>query len=473
MATFGGDEVGAVVIDFGCQSVRVGFAGEDTPYHIIPANVAFNTEPAADEAAVAPSGSSDVTEAKDASAGDGVAMEVDGAAAAPPPTDNASDNAAEDPRVPPKNVKGHKPCSAMAPVRDTFEIRPLIEDRMVADWDALEVMLDHIFDNELRTSPEEHPLLLTEPSWNTTANRERMCTLAFEKYKVPAFYVAKQAVCTSFSTARPTSLVVDVSESGTSVVPVYDGYVLSSGIVRSRIGGRALRSMYKEVLANDFKIKLVPTYQVQTKKQVKEGENARFTKRTSRFPVSPVFHEMAVDSIVENFMTQVSKVAPQPYEDNVLAQVPYEDFEFPTGYHKGFGSERFRVAEALFNPQQFAAEALRGSGDSAAKGVVDMIVSSIQQCDTDVRQTLYSNIVITGGMSLTTGFVERLNSELEVQALAGGRFKVHAPVSVVERRHANWIGGSILGSLGTFQQMWISAKEFEETGCSVVGTKCS
>lgn len=42
----------------------------------------------------------------------------------------------------------------------------------------------------------------------------------------------------------------------------------------------------------------------------------------------------------------------------------------------------------------------------------------------------------------------------------------------IERRFGSWIGGSILASIGTFQQMWISAQEYEESGKSQVERKC-
>jgi actin-related protein len=41
-----------------------------------------------------------------------------------------------------------------------------------------------------------------------------------------------------------------------------------------------------------------------------------------------------------------------------------------------------------------------------------------------------------------------------------------------ERKYATWIGGSILASLGSFQQMWVSKKEFDETGVAIVHKKC-
>lgn len=41
-----------------------------------------------------------------------------------------------------------------------------------------------------------------------------------------------------------------------------------------------------------------------------------------------------------------------------------------------------------------------------------------------------------------------------------------------ERKYSVWIGGSILASLSTFQQMWISKPEYDEAGPSIVHRKC-
>jgi actin-related protein len=41
-----------------------------------------------------------------------------------------------------------------------------------------------------------------------------------------------------------------------------------------------------------------------------------------------------------------------------------------------------------------------------------------------------------------------------------------------ERKYSVWIGGSILASLSTFQQMWIAKSEYDESGPSIVHRKC-
>jgi len=85
-------------------------------------------------------------------------------------------------------------------------------------------------------------------------------------------------------------------------------------------------------------------------------------------------------------------------------------------------------------------------------------------CDLDVRKELYNNIVMSGGTTMFEGIQERLNKEIVALAPSTMKIKVVAPA---ERKFSVWIGGSILSSLATFQTMWITKAEFEESGPSI------
>lgn len=91
------------------------------------------------------------------------------------------------------------------------------------------------------------------------------------------------------------------------------------------------------------------------------------------------------------------------------------------------------------------------------------------KCDVDVRKDLYGNIVLSGGSTCFNGIAERLSKEIVKLAPTTMRIKVLAPP---ERKYSVWIGGSILASLSTFQQMWISKAEYDESGPSIVHRKC-
>jgi actin-related protein len=52
------------------------------------------------------------------------------------------------------------------------------------------------------------------------------------------------------------------------------------------------------------------------------------------------------------------------------------------------------------------------------------------------------------------------------------KVRIHASGHPTERRFSSWLGGSILASLGTFHQLWISKEEWEEYGPNIVAQKC-
>jgi actin len=104
----------------------------------------------------------------------------------------------------------------------------------------MEKIWHHIFDNELRVDPAEHPVLLTESPLNRKANREKMIQLCFETFNVPSFYVGTQAVLSLYSSGRTTAIVLDAGDGVTQIVLVYEGYSVSHAIMPRNLGGREL-----------------------------------------------------------------------------------------------------------------------------------------------------------------------------------------------------------------------------------------
>lgn len=126
-------------------------------------------------------------------------------------------------------------------------------------------------------------------------------------------------------------------------------------------------------------------------------------------------------------------------------------YELPDGQVVTLGSERFRCPEVLFQPSMVGME---------AKGIDWCTFDCIQKCDVDVRRDLYANIVLSGGTTMFSGIADRMAKEITAKAPgAAMKVKVIAPP---ERKYSVWIGGSILASLSTFQQMWYA-------GCAGAG----
>ncbi|VDL75227.1 unnamed protein product [Nippostrongylus brasiliensis] len=124
------------------------------------------------------------------------------------------------------------------------------------------------------------------------------------------------------------------------------------------------------------------------------------------------------------------------------------------------GNERFRCPEVLFQPAFIGMESL---------GIHETTYHSIMKCDVDIRKDLYANTVLSGGTSMFPGIADRMQKEIQHLAPSTMKIKIIAPP---ERKYSVWIGGSILASLSTFQQLWISKQEYDESGASIVHRKC-
>merc|ERR1712029_963448 len=76
---------------------------------------------------------------------------------------------------------------------------------------------------------------------------------------------------------------------------------------------------------------------------------------------------------------------------------------------------------------------------------------------------------MSGGTTMYPGIADRMQKEITALAPSTIKIKIIAPP---ERKYSVWIGGSILSSLSTFRQMWITKQEYDECGPSIVHRKC-
>ncbi|KAI9013356.1 actin family [Phycomyces nitens] len=456
MVTYGGDEVNALVLDVGSTSTRAGYAGEDTPKAVFPTSYGYLEEPDTDYSAGKPSVDGDV------SMGD-VSEETDS-------------------RIKKRYFIGDSMINTWRP---NMEIKNPMHEGLVNDWEAMEQIWNAAFRTMLRIDPTEHPLLCTEPAWNTPEKREKMVELAFEKFEFPAFYLAKDAVMTAFSVGRATALVLDSGGSMTSAVPVYDGYVLKKGILRQPIGGDLLTKQILDQLKNDLHLQVTPQYKIANKRPVESGQPPQVELR-DRPNTTESFNDYQTSRVILEYKESVCQVSEMAYDEGIIASRPQKPFEFPDGYNNSFGMERYKLPEILYQPREFInvppqaeinpqaeipSVGLSKQQIDSSFGMHQLVMNSIYSCDIDLRPLLFNNVVVTGGNTLFPGFNERLNYELPIMAPTS-KIKIHAAGNQTERKCSSWLGGSILASLGTFHQLWISKKEYEEVGPSIVEAKC-
>lgn len=300
-----------------------------------------------------------------------------------------------------------------------------------------------------------------------------MMELMFEKFETPAVFMCKNPVLAAFSMGKSTALVLDSGAGVTTSVPVHDGYVLHMGKNKTDMAGDRLNELLEQSLFAGKQI--VPQYQVRKTKQ----PNGDFKVKRLEFPnTSQSWHRYMQLELVRDIKESLLHASDTLFDPKTNPNVPNKNYELPDGKVLEVGAQRFIVADRLFAP---APVGERGDGsmvdeDAAAEGgfggVQKMVAESIAACDVDVRKELYANVVLTGGTSVLPGFSQRLTAELGYTAPAALKVKVHTPSTKAEQRFGPWIGGSILGSLGSFHQMWFSRAEYEEHGVSQLGQKC-
>ncbi|KAJ6742671.1 actin [Salix viminalis] len=313
--------------------------------------------------------------------------------------------------------------------RGVLSISHPIHHGIVRCWEGIESVWEHTFEQKLRVTMEEHPVLLTEAPLNPKINREKMVEIMFEGFNIPATYVAIQAVLSLYASGRTTGIVVDSGEGVTHVVPIYEGYALPHAIHRLDLAGKDITDHLTKILAEDGYI-FTSTAEKEIARDIKER----------------------ISYVAMNFEEEL--------ETSRKSSALDKQYELPDGQVVTIGAAQFKCPEVLFDPSRVGME----SG-----GVHEIVARAIRRCDVDIRREMFGNVVLSGGTTVIPGLAERLAKEVSPLAPPVVRVRVVAPP---ERRYSVWIGGSILASLSTFQQMWISKEEYMESGSSIVHMKC-
>uniref|UniRef100_A0A5B6ZFY8 Actin-related protein 4 n=1 Tax=Davidia involucrata TaxID=16924 RepID=A0A5B6ZFY8_DAVIN len=440
---YGGDEVSAIVIDLGSHTCKAGYAGEDAPKAVFPSVV----------------GSIDQMDVDDPEQNSGSV----------PDSKNVVKTFDSD-----KSKGKHKlyvGSQALGYRRDHMKVVSPIKDGVVVDWDIVDNIWDHALRECLLIDPKEHPMLLAEPSSNTQQQREKTAELMFEKYQVPALFLGKNAVLTSFASGRATSLVVDSGGGSTTIAPVHDGYVLQKAVVSSPIGGELLTDcLMKSLESKGLTIKSRYSFK---RKEIQPGV---FQTVDLDFPNTTESYKLYSQRVIVSDIKECVCRAPDtPYDETAYSNIPMTPYELPDGQTIEIGADRFKIPDVLFNPS--LVQAIPGMESFAeiatsVRGLPQMVIESINKCDVDIRRELFSSILLAGGTASMQQLKERLEKDLLEESPQAARVKVLASGNATERRFSVWIGGSILASLGSFQQMWFSKSEYEEHGASYIQRKC-
>ncbi|XP_063284159.1 uncharacterized protein LOC134569180 [Pelobates fuscus] len=302
-----------------------------------------------------------------------------------------------------------------------------VEHGVVTSWDDMELIWSYGYNNNLKINASDRPLLVSEVPLNPCFNREKMMTVLFEGFSVPATYVSIQAVLALYSSGKVTGCVVDIGEGVTHTVPVFEGYCLQHAVLRLDLAGKDLTNYLMRIL---------------------NESGVSFSTTSER-------------EIVNDMKERLCYVAFDVECESMRPRADLEkEYKLPDGKIITIHKERYKCPETLFHPARIGME---------SQGIDRMCFNSIMKCDIDIRSTLCSNVLLSGGSSMFHGIGERMSKEL------ASLIPPESPLNVntsTDPLLAVWMGGSILSSLSAFQHMWVTQAEYLEVGPNIVHRKC-
>uniref|UniRef100_A0A8W8JZV4 Actin n=1 Tax=Magallana gigas TaxID=29159 RepID=A0A8W8JZV4_MAGGI len=311
-----------------------------------------------------------------------------------------------------------------------LSLRHPIERGVVTDWDAMETIWHHVFETDLKTKSEDMKVLMTDTILNPAGNREKMTEVLMETFHVPGFHVKNQGILSVYGSGRGSTVTVNIGDGVIQVFVIYEGMTVLAANRRLDLAGRDL-TLYLQRLLYDR------GYSFTTHAEMK---------------------------IVEDMKEKLCFVSQDYKKDQITAETTsYLDksYTLPDGSQITLGHERFQCPEALFQPCLIGLD---------CDGIHQQINECILECGLDMRRLLYSNIVLSGGTTMCPGLADRLELELRALVPRSTRVKILAPP---ERKFLPWIGGSIIGSLSTFQHQWITQEVYQEAGPGIVHQRCA
>lgn len=299
-----------------------------------------------------------------------------------------------------------------------------IDHGIINDWDSLEliwqqVLLHDLIDNNSKNKLllKEHSMLITEQPFTTRRQRDKICELLFETFDLGAINFAIPSILSLYSTGKTTGVSIDIGDGVCSIAPIFDGFTLPNSIKRINIGGRDV------------------TKQLQIE-IMKEGY---CLNSSSEF------------EIVRNLKERLGFINLDNYNNsNILNNEEFEKFKLPDGKFLKISKKSLsKSCEILFNPEIYGFE---------YESLSNVLYDSIINTEIDLRGQFFENIILSGGCTMIRNFGSKLINDLRS---IDNEVKIKIFASP-DRKNNTFIGGSILSSLSTFNNIVVSKKQYLE-----------
>ena len=365
--------------------------------------------------------------------------------------DNGSDNiyagyaGKEEPTYCLKNITG-KPKKNMKDMLDNdfyiskealnksgvLDLKKPIENGIITDWINMEKIWKHLFTELIpENNIQETNVFLTEAPFTPKDKKEEMTEIMFENFNVPAMYTAIQAVLSLYASGRTSGLVLDSGADVTCSVAVYEGYAVPSATF-----------IVPGISGNDI-----------TNYMMRKFQDKKYSLTT-----------VAERDIVNEIKEKKCYIANDINFEKEKQSVSETTYKLPDGESICLGEEKYMAPEIMFNPM---------ITDLEIDGVQKYVLKSIKNTPYKEREILCNNLIIAGGNTMFSGFTNRLMKELTPLVNPFVPNNVNIKMIAPQKRYmSSYVGGSILASLSSFKNLWITKSEYEEQGASIVHRKC-
>ena len=369
-----------------------------------------------------------------------------------------------------------------------LQYRNSLERGCLVNWDTqAEVWARAFGPDVLKVNPSDCTLMLTEIPMCPAAIQDTLDEMIFEHFGFhsyctrPAPALAAVAMAEQMGAIddqpRPATLVVDAGYSATHVMPVFGATPINFATRRINVGGKLLTNHLKQVvsyrsynvmeenhLINDVKERLCYV----SMDFMSELALTRFKGKKN-----PLRREFIMPDYVNHFRGRIRDPnEPTPPAEAAAsggaaggAKEKESAAAPPSKKQKGgtaadeqvlkLANERICVPEVLFTPSDIGID---------QAGVAETIVQSASACLPDLREPLYSNIVVTGGSTRFPNFIDRLQRDL--RALVPSECDIQI-THAADPINAAWRGGSIFAASDLYPSQVVTRKEYKEEGHSL------
>lgn len=284
-------------------------------------------------------------------------------------------------------------------------------------------VFNHIYSKLEIKSEEirEHPIFITEPILNPYSNRKDIASVLFDNLNVPALFFGSQPILSLWASGDKSGVILESGEGITQCCSVYEGYSIPHSYMRQDFGGRNVTE-YLQLLLRRVGHSLSTSTEMEIVKKIKEERCYNYHLNTSTDDSKKI----------SDYVKEVHYTLPD--ENKITLK-----------------EEQVLAPEILFNPSIIGSEFM---------SFPEMVSFCVSKVDIDIRSNVMQHILLAGGNTLFKNLKERTGTEIK-KLVKISKFKIHGPNS---RKHSCWLGGSIITSLGSFNNMWVTRKDYLEKG---------